>query len=243
MSEIRFQSLMSGFRVSVTGPSARTASSTLRGATGRSRGGRVERMGVPCPRCGRKYDVALFQFGRTIDCTCGSRVGLEPRVRPAAEAGEVRFPIDAMLGRLARWLRIIGYDASYDSAISDAELARSAFEEDRVVLTRDRALPEEWRLLRVLVLESEVPLEQLREVVRSYGLDWRVRPFSRCNRCNVAIEPATRETVADRVPSRVIREQREFFTCPACARVYWEGSHLDRMRCTLEDGLGNQPDQ
>ena len=198
-------------------------------------------MAVTCSRCGREYDITLFQFGRTIHCACGSRVGLEPRVRAVAEAGEIRFLVDAMLGRLARWLRIIGCDASFDSALSDADLARRAFEEERVVLTRDRALPEEWRIPRVLVLESELPLEQLRDVVRSYGLDWREQLFSRCSRCNVAIEPATREAIADRVPPRVLRERREFFTCPACERVYWEGSHLERMQRTLEHVLESLP--
>ncbi len=199
-------------------------------------------MAVPCPRCGREYDVTLFQFGRTIDCTCGSRVGIEPRVRPAAETGEVRFLVDAMLGRLARWLRILGCDAGYDSAISDAELVRRAFEQDRVILTRDRALPDEWRIPRVLLLESEDPLEQLRRVVAAFDLDWRQGLFSRCSRCNAGVEPRSPEEVADRLPPRVLREQSQFFSCPSCDRIYWEGSHLDRMRRTLEDALGNQPD-
>lgn len=202
-------------------------------------------MAVPCPGCGREYDVALFQFGRTIDCTCGRRVGLEPRVRPLAGSGPVRFLVDAMLGRLARWLRILGQDASFDAAISDAELARRALEGDRVVLTRDRALPDEWRLARVVVLESDEPLEQLVQVVRRFGLDWRKDLFSRCSRCNLPLEPARPRDVAKRVPARVLRERAvlrdraDFFTCPGCERVYWEGSHLDRMRRTLEQRLGH----
>jgi uncharacterized protein with PIN domain len=147
--------------------------------------------------------------------------------------------VDAMLGRMARWLRIIGYDASYDAQISDEELARRAFEEDRIVLTRDRALPDEWRLPRVLVLDSEDALEQLRQVVAAFDLDWRARQFSRCSRCNTLIEPKSPEEVADRVPPRVRREQSEFFACPTCQRVYWEGSHLERMRRDLERALGD----
>ena len=196
-------------------------------------------MAVPCPRCGRDYDIALFQFGRTIHCTCGSRVGLEPRVRETDPHGDHRFMVDAMLGRMARWLRIIGYDTSYDAQISDAELARRAFEEDRIVLTRDRALPDEWRVPRILVLDSEDALEQLRQVVAAFDLDWRGRQFSRCSRCNTSIEPRSLEEVADRVPPRVRREQSEFFACPTCDRVYWEGSHLERMRRDLERALGN----
>ena len=74
--------------------------------------------------------------------------------------------------------------------------------------------------------------------MRTYGLDWREQLFSRCN---VAIEPAPREAVADRVPSRVLRERLELRTCPACERVYWEGSHLERMRHKLEQALENPP--
>ena len=197
-----------------------------------------ETMAVPCPGCGRVYDVALFQFGRTIHCACGSRVGLEPRVRQAARGSETRFLVDAMLGRLARWLRILGSDASYTSDIADAELARCAFEQNRVVLTRDRAFPDEWRVPRALVLASEDPLEQLRSVVTAFDLDWRKRLFTRCSSCNQEIEPIPREEVASRVPSRVLREQRDFFHCPGCEHIYWEGSHLDRMRRTLEETLG-----
>ena len=123
-------------------------------------------MSVPCPRCGRGYDVTLFQFGRTIHCTCGSRVGLEPRIRPASCGHELRFMADAMLGRLARWLRILGCNVALEPEIPDAELVRRALEEERVILTRDQALPEEWRLPRVLIVESEAPLIQLQQVVR-----------------------------------------------------------------------------
>ncbi len=196
-------------------------------------------MAVPCPRCGREYDVALFPFGRTIHCACGSRVGLEPRTRWGAQGGEIRFLVDAMLGRLARWLRILGYDASYVSDIADAELARRAFEENRVVVTRDRAFSEEWRIPRVLVLESEAPLEQLRAIVAAFDLDWRKRLFTRCSSCNLEIEPVPREEVAERVPPRVLREQHDFLRCAGCERIYWEGSHLERMRGTLDDTLGN----
>ena len=108
-------------------------------------------MGVPCPRCGRSYDVTLFQFGRTIWCTCGQRVALEPRLRSARDA-EPRFFADAMLGRLARWLRIAGFDTRHDPHVEDADLEALALEEGRAILTRDRALPQEWSVEDVLAL-------------------------------------------------------------------------------------------
>ncbi len=193
-------------------------------------------MATPCPGCGRQYDVALFSFGRTIHCTCGTRVGIEARERLPAE--EPRFMVDAMLGRLARWLRVLGYDTAYESDIDDEHLVRRAIEEDRVILTRDRALPEEWRVPRILVLETESPLEQLREVAQRMRLAWRDRLFRRCSVCNTPLAPVARDEISGRLPPRVLAEQRRFVACRSCGRVYWEGSHTARMRRVLEATLG-----
>lgn len=195
-------------------------------------------MAVPCPGCGREYDVALFAFGRTLDCSCGSRVGLTPRRRAATPPGEPRFAADAMLGRLARWLRVIGADTTWKPDVADADLARHALEEDRILLTRDRSLTEEWRLPRVLLLASEAPLEQLRQVAAAYGLEWRGRLFRRCSLCNTRLVPLEATALRGRVPQRVARELRRFAECPSCRRVYWEGSHTRRMRRVLEQTLG-----
>ena len=194
-------------------------------------------MSVPCPRCGRGYDVALFQFGRTIHCTCGSRVGLEPRIRPLSAERELRFMVDAMLGRLARWLRILGCDARFEEEIPDAELVRRALEEGRVILTRDRALAEEWSVPHLLIVESEAPLTQLRQVVRAFELDWRARLFTRCSRCNTELETIAREDAATRVPPRIFSERERFLRCVSCGRIYWGGSHSARMRRVLDEAL------
>ncbi len=186
-------------------------------------------MAIPCPRCGRGYDPALFAHGRTIDCTCGARVGIEPERGPLL-VSEPRFLADAMLGRLARWLRILGFDTAYRDDWPDEEIARRACEEERVVLTRDRRLPEQWRVPRVLVLASGHAGEQLRELARAFPGLAAGPAFTRCSRCNAVLEPVARDAVADEVPPRVLREHASFVRCPACARVYWEGSHVQRMR-------------
>lgn len=194
---------------------------------------------VSCPGCSREYDAALFAFGRTLHCTCGARVGMAPAgVAPVDGGGEPRFLADAMLGRLARWLRLLGFDTAYDPAIEDAEVARRAFAERRTVLTRDRALPVEWRLPRVVVLRSEGTHEQLRELARVVPLRSAARPFSRCSRCNARLEDAPAETVAASVPARIAATQSRFLRCCGCGHVYWEGSHVERIRRRLEDALG-----
>jgi uncharacterized protein with PIN domain len=192
-------------------------------------------MAVPCPTCGRTYDIALFQFGRTIHCTCGTRVGLEPRDAP--QAGELRLFADAMLGGLARWLRILGYDTSYERHIEDEALVRRCFAEGRLLLTRDRRLLEEWRVRRSLLVSAQKPPEQLCEVVTRLGLDWEGRLFERCTICNTLVCAASRSTLEGRLPERIVREHTAFSRCPTCERIYWEGSHTRRIRERLESLL------
>jgi len=191
---------------------------------------------VVCPRCGREYDEGRFALGRTLWCACGGRVGAEPA--PRALGDGPRFLADAMLGRLARWLRILGFDCAYASEIPDAELVRRAAAEGRILLSRDRSLPEEWRLPGILLVRSEEPREQIREIVRAFDLAGAVRLFSRCSECNEPLRPAQEDEVSARVPPRVRASHDAFLACPACGRVYWEGSHTERIRRRLEEVLG-----
>ncbi len=183
--------------------------------------------------------MALFQFGRTLDCTCGTRVGLEPRIEHAS--GQLRFSADAMLGRLARWLRVMGYDTRFDAGIADADLVRSALEERRVILTRDRGIPDRWRVPRLLLLEAEAPRDQLRELARHFPLEWRGRIFTRCTRCNDPVERVSPADLVGRVPESVLQTHERFRRCPSCGRIYWDGSHAARMRRALEQMLGRSP--
>lgn len=190
-------------------------------------------MSVPCPSCGRQYDVTLFSFGRTIHCTCGERVGLEQRLRIAAEGP--RFIADAMLGRLARWLRILGIDTAYEADIEDAELVRRALEQRRTVLTCDRALPDEWRIEGIHVVPSWAVQEQLREVVRAFDLGEHIRLFSRCSHCNAPLRGISVREAENDAPAYVLRNVTELQRCPVCDRVYWEGSHTERIRRVVHD--------
>jgi len=190
-------------------------------------------VGVPCPGCGREYDVTLFAFGRTLHCTCGRRVALEPRLR-APDSVPPRFAADAMLGRLARWLRLLGFDTDWRADVADGDLVRRAVDEGRVILTRDRALAREWHVAGVHVLADESLLEQLRDVVGAFGLAGQARPFSRCSACNTPLLPAPLEQVAAALPPRVLARQREFRHCPGCGRIYWHGSHATRVEAVLD---------
>jgi len=198
-------------------------------------------MAVPCPGCGREYDVTLFEFGRTLWCTCGSRVGIAPRVSGQCATGETRFIADAMLGRLARWLRILGFDCAYDGEIDDEALVRRAAAEDRVLLSRDRSLPEDWWISGIHLVGSQELREQLREIIRRFDLARSVRLFTRCSECNHPLREARKADVSERVPPHALATQDRFHECPSCRRVYWEGSHARRIRRVVDELLSGPP--
>ena len=138
-----------------------------------------------------------------------------------------------MLGRLARWLRVAGLDTLYGPDFDDRELVRRAAAEERVLLTRDRHLVEHLRPARALLVRSQAPLEQLREVVAAFGPGEPPGLFTRCLVCNtplLALDPAEG---ARRRPQRSRGVPGPVMLCPACDRVYWHGSHVRRMRDAL----------
>jgi uncharacterized protein with PIN domain len=192
---------------------------------------------IHCPGCGRARPAdGRFALGRTLVCACGARVGRPARVE-WRQGGAPRFFADSMLAGLARWLRVLGYDAAHEAAIDDAELVRRAAEERRLVLTRDRGLAEGWWTDGVLLLRGGRPLEQLREVAEATGIG-PAAPFSRCTRCNLPLGDPPADAVEARVPEEVRAGGRPLRGCAGCGRVYWEGSHTERMRRAVERALG-----
>jgi uncharacterized protein with PIN domain len=192
---------------------------------------------VPCPRCRREYDVTLFAFGRTIWCACGTRVGLEPRVHTVDTTAHKRFSADSMLARLARWLRLLGFDCAYDGGITDAALVRRAVEDNRIILTRDRKLKGEWWVPNIYVVEAECLREQLVEVLRHFDLARSIAVLSRCNECDQSVRAISAADVRDRVPPHVLETHHDYSTCPQCGRVFWEGTHAQRIRRVVDDLL------
>jgi len=148
-----------------------------------------------------------------------------------------RLLVDAMLGRLARWLRLLGCDtvlASNDE--HDADLVRRARAEDRIILTRDTSLARR-RGVSVMWIASMDLAEQLRQVVTCLGIG-RERIGTRCLMCNSSLTLLDREAARDRVPPYVWETQEQFHYCPGCDRVYWAGTHWEHMRARLVEMLG-----
>ncbi len=199
----------------------------------------IESFGVPHT----EVDLVLIN-GRSVDFSErvreGDRIAVYPMfesidIRPVLKVRpeplrEPRFVLDVHLGRLTAYLRMLGFDAVRPPEARDEELARISSRERRILLTRDRGLLKRNEVTHGYWVRETAPRRQLAEVVRRFDLAGLIRPFTRCLRCNVELEPADREAVGRRVPEGVRERHGEFRMCPACGSVYWKGSHYERMR-------------
>lgn len=205
----------------------------------------VEALGVPHPEVeliiagGEPVDfghrvrdgdrIAVFPRFATLDL--GSTLRVAP---PERRAAEERFVVDGHLGRLAAYLRMLGFDTAYRNHATDDELARRSAEDDRTLLTRDRGLLKRSIVARGYLVRADRPHEQLAEVVERFGLATAARPFGRCLRCNGPLEAFEAAAARELVPPRVRWEQREFRRCGSCGTIYWKGSHHARMLRLIE---------
>jgi hypothetical protein len=144
-----------------------------------------------------------------------------------------RFIADAMLGRLAKWLRLLGVDTVYDRAITDAALIRRAAAEGRVLLTRDRRLLRRRALPAHLLIRSDDFRAQLREVLAAFPMDPHAEWLSRCARCNSPLQPLPAAAARAVVPAYVRATQTRFLHCARCQRIYWPATHVERIRAEL----------
>jgi uncharacterized protein with PIN domain len=198
----------------------------------------IESLGVPHTEVG-----GLTIDGRpaTLEAllTGGERVEVAARLDDAPAAGQTpRFVADAHLGKLARHLRLAGFDCLWSPDWDDDALVAAAVAEDRVVLTRDKGILRRRAVTRgrfVRAVESEA---QLAEVVRAFGLRAQLQPFSRCRECNVPLEDVAKSAVEASLPEKVRALYTRFKRCAGCGRVYWEGTHFERLRGVLERASG-----
>jgi uncharacterized protein with PIN domain len=192
----------------------------------------VESLGIPHTEIGR-----ILINGEPASWSQPMREGDLVDVFPHAtpiELTEWRFVLDGHLGRLAAYLRMLGFDTWYDRSAEDPLLASVATGENRLLLTRDVGLLKRGEVERGYLVRSTAPLEQLREVWERYALAARARPFTRCMACNGKLRAAATEEVKDLLPPRIRETKTEFSRCTECGRVFWRGSHYARMLGWIE---------
>jgi uncharacterized protein with PIN domain len=146
------------------------------------------------------------------------------------------FVADCHLGKLAKYLRMMGFDTLYFPSIDDDDLVRLATEEDRIILSRDRELCARKKV-PCLLLQPEDTVAQLKTVVAAYGLKTLNSPFSRCLVCNAPLRSIDKKEVTGMVPPKIVKFFSEFAICPECKKVYWHGDHYKRMKRLIETVL------
>jgi uncharacterized protein len=178
--------------------------------------------------------ISVFPLFESWDIT-----GLS-RVRPTP-LRETRFALDVHLGKLARLLRRFGFDASYRNPAADEEIVRGARREKRIILTRDRGLLKRRAVTHGYLVRSTRPQEQLAEVLRRFDCSGQARMFTRCIECNRPLTRIDAQEAAARVPAVVAALYSDFSTCEECGRVFWRGSHWERMKKLAAEVLGGDP--
>lgn len=143
----------------------------------------------------------------------------------------MKFICDDNLGRLAKWLRTLGYDTLFYSTISDQELIKKALDEGRTILTRDNHLIQMKAVEDHLLIKSDQPLEQLKQVVRHFKFKKeKEKLFSRCLICNTPLKVIEKEKIKERLYPYVYKTQDHFVHCTTCDKIYWSATHIDRMK-------------
>jgi uncharacterized protein len=178
--------------------------------------------------------ISVYPVFRSIDIAALTRVR-------AASLPETRFVLDSHLGRLAAYLRILGFDTLYRNDYHDDELTQVSMGEKRILLTRDRGLLKRTVLSHGCLLRETDPRLQLVEILRRFDLFGSIAAFRRCVHCNTILKLAPKALIEDRLPPKVRQYYDKFHICPACDRIYWKGSHYVRMQRLIESVIESKP--
>jgi len=150
----------------------------------------------------------------------------------------LRFVTDGMLGKLTRWLRMLGQDVEYMGSMDDKELIQKAEKESRVLLTRDLELYQQAtaRGVDAFLVEGSTEAQKLANLAKrfKFGLEINVE-ISRCPKCNTRIKPIPKEKILEKIPKTTASNYDEFWLCPGCSQVYWRGAHWKRIEKTLKE--------
>jgi hypothetical protein len=171
--------------------------------------------------------ISIYPLFEALDVTPVLRLRSQPMRRP-------RFVADAHLGRLARYLRLLGFDCLFFNDAGDRNLARISVEEGRILLSRDRGLLMHRIITHGCFIHRTEPREQLNEIVRRLQLETLSRPFTRCMECNGLLNMVEKRRIEDELPDHVRQHYNEFWRCDGCGRIYWKGSHYRELKAFVD---------
>jgi uncharacterized protein with PIN domain len=171
--------------------------------------------------------VSVYPVFESLDIASVARLRPHPLRQP-------RFVLDVHLGRLATFLRLLGFDADYANSYDDVQLTDHAVGDGRILLTRDRGLLKRAAITRGYCVRSTEAREQVLEILSRFDLVGMIRPFSRCMACNGVLQRSTKAEVARSLPPHIAESYEDFTHCAMCGRVYWQGSHYERLKQVVE---------
>jgi uncharacterized protein with PIN domain len=172
-------------------------------------------------------DISVYPMFESLDIRPLLRLRPRPLRRP-------RFVLDTHLGRLARYLRLLGFDCLYRNDSHDGELARISSEQQRTLLTRDRILLQRKIITRGYFVRATQPLQQAVEILRRFDLSGDIRPLGRCTRCNGLLQDIEKGAIEARLEPKTRRYYQMFRICPDCGQIYWRGSHFRKLTGLIE---------
>ncbi|KAA3620371.1 MAG: twitching motility protein PilT [Calditrichaeota bacterium] len=171
--------------------------------------------------------VAVYPVFESLDISPIVRLREKPLRRPA-------FVLDVHLGKLARMLRLLGFDIKYENDFDDPEIVQISLTENRIILTRDRRVFYAKEVTHGYWVRSTDALQQVEEVLNRFDLHASVQPFHRCTACNGRIQPVPKQSILHRLQPKTIRYFNDFFQCVSCDRIYWKGSHFQKLQKKLQ---------
>lgn len=177
--------------------------------------------------------ISVYPVFETLDITPLVHLSGRPLRRTA-------FIADVHLRKLARLLRLLGFDTVHSNVVGDAEIVAQAVENRRIILTRDRELLKHSAVTHGYWVRSIEPVEQTREVVRRFDLRNQVKPFQRCVACNGLIVPVDKQDIFPRIPPKTTRWRDDYFICRDCGKLYWRGTHIPNLEKMIERVLGGE---
>ena len=176
--------------------------------------------------------ISVYPRFESLDISTLSRVRPEP-------LPETLFVVDVNLGKLTKYLRLLGFDALADGNLEDAELAATSVEQGRILLTRDRPLLKRAIVTHGYLVRSTEPDRQTVEVLRRFDLAGSVNPFSRCMECNGLVRSVEKRDIDHLLEPLTRKHFNDFTQCGGCGRVFWRGSHFHRLRIVVDETLAN----
>jgi uncharacterized protein len=172
--------------------------------------------------------ISVYPVFETLDISNVQHLRNEPlRV--------IKYFTDVHLGRLARYLRMAGFDTLYGRKYADKEIVEISIAEKRIILTRDKMLLKYREISHGYWVRSTDPVVQMREVTGKFNLQDQMKPFTRCIECNTLIKDISKDEIFERIPAKTRLYYNVFKICPGCDRIYWEGSHYEKMKIFTED--------